>query len=234
MRAAPDHDRLITPDEGAATAPSRRERSKDGRRARILGAAVDILREAGIDDLTMRVVAERAGVSPTTVYNLFGSKRAVLAAVFDADLARFEAIVAQAPSRDALARLLDSVDVAMGLYHADPAFYRAILWRRPNAASDLALGTAMHEPRTRFYRRMIDAIAAEGLLRPCTDTGLLGALASHMMFGLIADWIDDLTPLERLGTDMKRGLAVVLLGFATAPAAARLHAVLAGTPAAGD
>ena len=44
------------------------------RRRRILESTRDLLAEGGYDGLQMRVLAERAGVSPMTLYNRFGNK----------------------------------------------------------------------------------------------------------------------------------------------------------------
>lgn len=54
-----------------------RERQKQARRQAILDAAEALIRETGATDFTMLAVAERAMVSPTTLYNLFGTKAAM-------------------------------------------------------------------------------------------------------------------------------------------------------------
>ena len=59
------------------------------RRRAILDAAREIITTLGDAGLTMRALAARAGVSPATPYNLFGSKQAVLQAVYDADQEEF-------------------------------------------------------------------------------------------------------------------------------------------------
>jgi AcrR family transcriptional regulator len=58
-----------------------RTASADVRRL-IVEAAVHVLDEDGPEALTVRGVAERAGVSPTGVYNHLGGKDGVLAALF--------------------------------------------------------------------------------------------------------------------------------------------------------
>ncbi|QEN16197.1 TetR/AcrR family transcriptional regulator [Mycolicibacterium sp. ELW1] len=62
----------------------------DLRPEQIVAAAVDILREGGLDAVSMRSVAGRLGVTPPPVYARIGNKNALLAAVADhflADLA---------------------------------------------------------------------------------------------------------------------------------------------------
>ncbi len=109
------------------TAPTtRRELSKAERRSRIVEAAASLLRESGFDSVSMLQIAERADVSPATVYNLFLSKAAVFQHVFDRDLSEYERLVEAAPARDALDRIFKAIDVAATLYRQDPGFYRAM------------------------------------------------------------------------------------------------------------
>ena len=58
---------------------SRRERGKDARRTRIVDAACALTREVAMADISVKMIADRADVSPATVYNLFGAKGAVIA-----------------------------------------------------------------------------------------------------------------------------------------------------------
>ena len=61
-----------------------RESQKDRRRARIVAAAGELLRERGIEGLAIREVAERAEVAPATIYNLIGGQNRVAAALVTA------------------------------------------------------------------------------------------------------------------------------------------------------
>ena len=100
-------------------------------RERIVAAAAAILGSAkGVEDFSLEAVAKAAGVTRLTVYNQFGSRRAVLEAVFDAVAVRgglhrlIEAMAAPDPHA-ALARIITifcefwSFDPgALGLLHA--------------------------------------------------------------------------------------------------------------------
>jgi AcrR family transcriptional regulator len=205
---------------------SRREQAKAGRRQRIVDATCDLLREVGLDDLSMKLVAARADVSLSTVYNLFESKQAVLAAVLDQDLVRFEAMVRAARSQDALARIFDALGIAARLYRDDPGFYRAILWRRPSPGPDRAFDAAMLEPRTRFWQGMVASAKSAGFLKVDADPEALGTLMSRIMFGAIADWIGGRISEERLRAEAAFGFAVALQPFATRAATARLQATI--------
>lgn len=55
-----------------------RERQKEARRQAISQAAVELFRLQGYGTTTVEQIAERAGVSPPTVFNYFGSKQEIL------------------------------------------------------------------------------------------------------------------------------------------------------------
>jgi len=67
--------------ERADTKPHRNGRSAD-RRARALAAAIDLLLKQGFDGTSMDAVAERAGISKTTLYAHFQDKVGLFHAAF--------------------------------------------------------------------------------------------------------------------------------------------------------
>jgi len=210
---------------------TRRELSKADRRLRIVAAATSLLREKGVDGVSMLQIAERADVSPATVYNLFQTKAGVLQQVFDRDLRDYERLVEAAPARDALDRIFEAVDIAAGLYQADPGFYRAMAQVHRGPGSHPAIG----EPRIGFWRRMAAAARAEGRLAPEADPHILGVTLSQILRGAFFEWAGGGLSAERLAAEASYGFALVLLAHATGDAAAgltqrvrRLEAALAG------
>jgi AcrR family transcriptional regulator len=210
----------------APAAPSQRERAKDGRRRRIVNAAHDLLRSEPIESLSVKAIALRAGVSLSTLYNLFGSKDAVLIAVSAQDLADYEALVRGRTSLDALERLFDAIDVAMKLYQADPAFYRATMARRTPGEP---LDAEIRQPRNRFWENLVEAAKAEGTLRADTEVATLGRVLVYLFGGALGDWIAGDLELDRFARDIAFGFAAALLPFATPSAEQRLRARLART-----
>ncbi|MBX9641342.1 MAG: TetR/AcrR family transcriptional regulator [Mycobacteriaceae bacterium] len=66
----------------AAAAPRRTDRRPGQTIRKVLDAGLDELRESSYANLTMRAVAQRAGVSPASAYTYFSSKSALVAAVY--------------------------------------------------------------------------------------------------------------------------------------------------------
>ena len=72
--------------DGVATAPQRAEATRRPRQEetvrRLVGAALQTLRESSYADLTVRGVAARAQVAPATAYTYFSSKNHLVAEVY--------------------------------------------------------------------------------------------------------------------------------------------------------
>ncbi len=61
--------------------PGLRRRKKAQRRQEILRCAEHLFAQDGVEAATMAAIAERAGISPPTVFNYFGSKENILVAL---------------------------------------------------------------------------------------------------------------------------------------------------------
>ncbi|AYE95948.1 TetR family transcriptional regulator [Mycobacterium paragordonae] len=72
---------VASPTTGAVT-PRRSDRRPGQTIRKVLDAGLEELRESSYANLTMRAVAQRAGVSPASAYTYFSSKSALVAAVY--------------------------------------------------------------------------------------------------------------------------------------------------------
>ncbi|EQB10834.1 MULTISPECIES: TetR/AcrR family transcriptional regulator [Sphingobium] len=160
-------------------------------RANILVAAASLLDEGGIDALTTRAVAARAGTQGPTIYRLFGDKKGLVEAVAEHVLRTYvtEKTAREAPA-DGVSALRDGWDahVAFGLAH--PAIYRLMNADRHGAISVIAEGGYA------VLRDLMRKIAREGRLRVSEERAvdLMRAAASGIVMILI-----DKAPVEREG-----------------------------------
>lgn len=210
---------------------SRRERGKDARRTRIVDATYALTREVGMAALSVKMIADRADVSPATVYNLFGTKGAVIAKVYERDLLVFERRVAESPSGDALDAIFDAVTIACDLYRADPRFYRAAMDTR-DAGLDQEMVLSTYRPRIAFWRKLAERAIAEGGLRPDASAERLGVLMIQISTGALARWVSNLVTIDGMELETAYGLAAALLCFASDAARPRLEARLKAVDAA--
>lgn len=206
--------------EDEAEPPNRREAGKAERRRRIILAARDLIRETGDAGLSMRALADRAGVSLATPYNLFGSKRAIILGVLQ-DIREYSARFAQLPRSDPLDRIFAAVDLAVSYYVEDPQFYR-ILWAAIFDTSDEVRGQVLNPQREAFWRSLIEAAATANLLREGVDTLLLQHQLDFVFRAAMLDWVVDDTRSEQLAATIKLGFALMLGGACVASSQAAL------------
>jgi AcrR family transcriptional regulator len=206
---------------------SRREAAKGERRARIVDAAHELLREVGFESLSVKAVAQRSGLSLSTLYNLFASKDAILAGVHQQDVRHVAALVEEAHVADSLDRIFKAIEISADRYREDPAFYRAILRRDTRGAPDPARDALLREPRM-FWRNLLAAAVEDGFLRPVADTDVLNVLVGQALNGATWDWLLGRVSEARFADEAKFACACLLCPFARGEASLRLRKMIAG------
>lgn len=170
----------------------RRERKKAATRKAISDAATAMFLERGFDAVSIREIADRADVSPTTVLAHFPQKEAL---VFDEDeeqRAELVALVTDRPAGVSLAeafhRYLRDDPVASRLGHAEFGDRVRRFWELVNATPSL------QEYGQRMWLRHEDAIAAaiatqRGLTQPDDASRVFArfALQLSLLAGTSAD-----------------------------------------------
>lgn len=184
------------------------------RRRAILDAAREIITAEGEGGLNMRAMAARAGVSPATPYNLFGSKQAVLQAVYDEDQETFYREFDERTSREPLTRLFDLIDLSIAHWQATPAFHKAllaILYRGTGGQIDDVAG----RPRLTLVRvrQLIADVVAAGILRADTPIDIVTATLARVFRAVGQEWIDGTLALPRARTELREALALLLAGL---------------------
>jgi AcrR family transcriptional regulator len=183
-------DRRTPPNEAMPSPPAgRRALGLQERRARILAATKAALLAGAEATLSMRQLALDAGLSVATLYNLYGSKEAVLVGLLDDELERLFAGADEPTARRLAAggddtpasvrRCRALVETALARYTRQSALFRPLLGavERQNANS----------PRTALIGRMTDLLA--------------GALADGVAAGeLVAD-----LPVDLVARQVVRG-----------------------------
>ncbi len=111
---------------GARQAASRTgwDRRQEQTRSDVLAAAGEIIAASGLEGLTMRKLAARAGVAVATLYNQFGDRDGVLVAFVSNGLDQLEVGFDEQPARD-------PIDTTRALFQAlDATVFSAVdVWR---------------------------------------------------------------------------------------------------------
>ena len=152
---------------------SRRHEAATTTRKRVIEAARTSFLDAGYAGTTISAVAAAAGVSAETVYKAFGSKPALVKAVFDDGVAGPGGEPAQARAARASVEIRDPVErlLAFGRLVAEvtPRVAPLMLLVRTAAGLDEALAQVwqeMNEERLASMARHAQRLAEDGHLRP--------------------------------------------------------------------
>jgi TetR/AcrR family transcriptional regulator len=187
----------------------------DPRRARtvsaLLGSAEELFRTRPLDEVTVEEIATQAGVAVGSIYNHFGSKAGLYAALVQRAIEtdRVHMDLAYAPGRPAVDRLYAAADEYLAFYLDHPDYFRMLAFPAApgsfSAAQDVAavLADAVSTQNT----RMVEALRvgmAEGTLRADLDPEAVATVLWASWNGIISlGWRPDAL---RCGTEELRGL----------------------------
>jgi AcrR family transcriptional regulator len=188
-----------SPTETRLEGPTPARRSLRARPAetveKVLEAALDEVRAVGYEDLTVRAVASRAGVSPATAYNYFGSKQHLVAELFARCFAAVpDSEVDGGAATRLAAAMRDVADFLAGEPELSAAATVALLDNDPDVARlRLSVGADMMD---RFVRALGDEAEREALeLAELAFNGaMLEAGMGLMTYEEMGDRLDRLAP----------------------------------------
>ncbi len=139
----------------------------------LLAAAEKVFAERPFDEVTVEEIGERAGVAVGSIYNNFGSKASLHAAVVDRalDVDREYMDRAYTPDRSPIEQLAAASEQYLRFYLDQPEFFRMLASPAPlgnyQAAAETAerLGRRVDEQNARMVNAIERGIA-EGSIRP--------------------------------------------------------------------
>lgn len=177
------------------------------RRERILEAAREIIAERGFEALTVRELAQAAGVTAPTIYNLIGSKDQVLVAAVAEQTDRFVRSIERAPG-DVVPIVEANLRELLGM----PRYYRSLL--RLLLTSDEAL-----EPRRTVsaalggqLRSALGELAEDGGIEDWVDLDALTQQIQGLMGGASQAWAGGALSDEEFARFELHGVALLMLG----------------------
>lgn len=159
-----------------AAPQGRRERKKAATRRTILDAAVELFLDRGFDEVSVREIADRADVSPTTVFTHFPQKEALL---FGDEVAQRERLVAAVRERPAgtsvSGALLDHYRAELAAMAAEPD--------GPRVLELMKTTPALTEYASQMWLRHEDALVA-AVAQELGQAEPSGAVRAYVRFAL--------------------------------------------------
>jgi AcrR family transcriptional regulator len=196
---------------GQADRPGVKQRN----RKRVVDAARLLVAEYGVEALSMRALADEAGVSVTTLYNLFGTKEGIVRALAADVLEAFDARLEHIDGPDGIERARRMLDVLVDLVidQAPRPLVAAVLGDEL-LVYELAAGWRSRDALEQAMRAAVDAGQLAGDLAP-------RALAEDVLQGFVRlqrMWAADVLSDDGFRARVLYGLYIALLADA-APAA---------------
>lgn len=145
------------------------EEHKAERRTRIIAAARELVVKHGYDGLTMRDLADKARVSVPTLYNLFGSKDAILVAALELATSVIASRIRMHEHESFFARGMAAFEAGMDLIEEQPELFRAVM------------KMFLTSPETGPMRRRVE----DGYVAI-----MAGNLRAAKQAGQLLDWVD--------------------------------------------
>ncbi|MGA5542441.1 TetR/AcrR family transcriptional regulator [Mycobacterium sp. NPDC051198] len=180
-------------------------------RAHVLDAARDFVDQHGVEQLSMRRLADEAGVSVRTLYNHFGDKEGLLAALVQRSLDSMDVAVHQLSATDPIERIWEAITLSIDKVVADipKAVVRAVLM------DDRLLDQVnLRWSGWDLIVTEIKAATRRGALRDDIDPDILADHAAMVMFHLQRRWTAGDITAEQLRAGALHAFDICLLAIA--------------------
>jgi AcrR family transcriptional regulator len=177
----------------------------DQRRAQILEAGTALFAEHAYEEISMREIAQAAGVSKPLLYHYFPSKIDLFkAAVSDAAM-ELQQLIEASRSGGAAEQLASTLDAYLGWIEAHARTWRKLM---QSAATLPEAGEIVEGFRARTTRMLLDQLAGAGNPRPALRIAVAGWLG--YLDAAIIDW----TQHQDLDREKLRDLLIAAFGAA--------------------
>lgn len=184
-------------------------------REALLETARALVQESGVEALTLREVARRAGVSTAAPYHHFSDKAALVDALahqslLDLDRRSIESLDSLSDPREKLS----AIGVAYIMFAVErPAEFRLMF--RPEMGTPLTMAEPSDAPVYRVLLQVVQELRQAGLGHGSVETGAITAwslvhgLAALLVDGPLAVFRDDPVAVRALAIDVTRKLEAV-------------------------
>lgn len=189
----------------------KREDAKNLNKQRIIQVARAMMQAPG-KGFSMRDLADSAGVSVATPYNLFGSKQDIIAAVLDDDLddLMHRMMSLQGTSLDVF---FDMVAIVGDMFNSSPDFYRAGAHAvKQNLLAEL--DEKFRAPRHDVLRALVQQAVQEGYLDHRVNVDGFALILSQQFLIWIESWADGIVNADDMVRYVQYGFAIILAGVA--------------------
>lgn len=177
------------------TSPARTRLSPEARRAQLLELGVRLFATRSVDEISIDVLAEEAGVSRGLLYHYFGSKQDFRLAVIRHAVEDLVEQTAPPAGGEPLERLLISLGVYVDYVLANLTLYRSLV--RAAAGGTDELRTLYEEGRRALTDRIFREDAQGQILKDTPQSRLVVRGWSAMGEEMVLAWAEDPSVMTR-------------------------------------
>jgi len=181
------------PDKVKSLTPKQEER-----RQRILSAARDMVADHGYEGMVMSQVAEKASVSPTTLYNLYNTKDQLVMESLRELLTQNTRTVRQATGGPGWQYLFTYIKSGARMANDSPSYAEAILVALQRARAGDELVDILLEREALGMQKSLDAMQAAGELKASVDARELAVALTGIYWSSFIMWNKGLLRLNML------------------------------------
>jgi AcrR family transcriptional regulator len=202
---------------------------KAERRARIGKAARQLVVERGYEGLTMRELAQKARVAVPTLYNLFGSKDAILVAELEAS-ARVVASSLPLGGNSFFQRGLAAFEAGMRMVEDQPDFYRECMHMFLTSSETSEMRHRIEDGYIAIMASNLIAAKAAGQLADWAEPEIVAHHMFALYISILIGWGLGEIDLPTFRIAALSGVCHLLAGVARGPFAADVEAKLRTLP----
>ncbi|MDT0576014.1 TetR/AcrR family transcriptional regulator [Croceicoccus sp. F390] len=211
-----------SPADADGPAIGKREQGVADRRRRLIKAATELLTEREDGSFSMPELARRAQVSLATPYNLFGSKAAVLAQVFERLAHGFNRDPAWMSGLGAADRILGVIDRLTLAYEQQGRLFRS-LWRALYGLDLAEQGDLNLSLSNEIVRPLVNGLATDRLLIENVPAHVLELTLARIFEANFEQWAAQDWTASQLRDHLQAGFALVFIGLVGPADKARLN-----------
>lgn len=207
------------------------EARREARRQRLIGFAQALIRENGGAGFSMAQLAQSAGVSPATPYNLIGPKSEVLRLVVRAEFDGFVHRLDDLDGKAGLVRLRTAAERVSTHYLADRGFYLG-LYRASSGVEGAELYGLMQSEGRSLWSSLIAGARASGELGPLACAQAFTDTLLRTISAVTQAWLTEAWCGPRFTLELRHACDLLFCAVATPQTRAALAAELETTQAA--
>lgn len=156
----------------------------------MLDAAEALIRDSGGTDFSMRVLAAKSEVSPTTPYNFFGSKEGLLFELLTRNLEFLTEEALKGRSKDPLDQVIEAGEAAVRIFLRDPVLMRP-LYQVLFGVTDPLRYPKFLRAAFEFYKMALSPALDKKLIANEQEQYMLASALMAQFIGVLDLWIHE-------------------------------------------